>query len=86
MIISFFGHSQFCETEKHRKLIIDFFERNVRKDSAELYLGGYGGFDKFAYECCKKYKETNPKISLVFITPYMTWNIKKPLGISKENI
>ena len=37
-----------------------------------MYLGGYGDFDRFAYECCKKYKEKHPNTSLVFITPYMT--------------
>jgi uncharacterized phage-like protein YoqJ len=37
-----------------------------------MYLGGYGGFDDFAYDCCKKYKQTHPGISLVFVTPYLT--------------
>jgi len=37
-----------------------------------MYLGGYGEFDSFAYDCCKKYKETHPNISLVFVTPYLT--------------
>ena len=39
-----------------------------------MYLGGYGGFDSFAYSCCKKYQETHPKISLVLVTPYLTTN------------
>lgn len=37
-----------------------------------MYLGGYGGFDNFAYECCKKYKETHSRVSLVFVTPYIS--------------
>ena len=28
-------------------------------------------FFKFAYSCCKKYKQTNASISLVFVTPYI---------------
>lgn len=34
--------------------------------------GGYGGFDGFAYACCKKFEERHPNASLVFVTPYMT--------------
>ena len=42
-----------------------------------MYLGGYGGFDNFAYDCCKKFKETHSKVSLVFVTPYLTAEYQK---------
>lgn len=42
-----------------------------------MYLGGYGDFDGFAYDCCKKYKATHPKVSLLFITPYMSMEYQK---------
>ena len=72
MIITFCGHSQFTGTEKNKKRIFAFLEERVGETYAEMYLGGYGGFDNFAYECCKKYKESHPNILLVFVTPYIT--------------
>ena len=45
--------------------------------AADMYLGDYGDFDRFAYDCCKKYKEAHPKISLVFVTPYLILEYQK---------
>jgi uncharacterized phage-like protein YoqJ len=45
--------------------------------SAEIYLGGYGGFDSFAYTCCKKYQSTHRNITIWFITPYITESYQK---------
>ena len=42
-----------------------------------MYLGDYGEFDGFAYDCCKKFKETHPTVSLVFVTPYLTVQYQK---------
>ena len=42
-----------------------------------MYLGGYGGFDNFAYDCCKKFKETHNNIPLIFVTPYLTVEYQK---------
>ena len=71
MIITFCGHSQFqCSKELEQK-ILDILEKEVGDISAEMYLGGYGDFDEFAYRCCKKYKETHPNIKLIFVTPYL---------------
>ena len=47
-------------------------EEKVGNQPADMYLGDYGGFDCFAYDCCRKYKEIHPNISLVFVTPYLT--------------
>lgn len=77
MIITFCGHADFQKTEEYKKKIINFLEENVSNRNAEMYLGGYGNFDEFAYECCKAYKETNPNVSLVFITPYITDEYQK---------
>ena len=71
MIVTFCGHSDFFESNKYENLLIDILEREIGTCSAEMYLGGYGGFDSFAYVCCKKYKRQHPNISLVFITPYL---------------
>ncbi len=37
-----------------------------------FFLGGYGNFDKFAYDCAKKFKENHMGAKLIFITPYIT--------------
>ena len=71
MIVTFCGHSDFFESNKYEKLLQDILEREIGTCSAEMYLGGYGGFDSFAYECCKKFKVNHPNVSLVFVTPYM---------------
>lgn len=72
MIITFFGHAQFTGSVECEQKILSFLEEKVGNNSVEIYLGGYGEFDSFAYDCCKKYKETHPNVSLIFITPYMT--------------
>ncbi len=71
MIITFCGHSDFFESKKYENLLIDILEREIGTCSAKMYLGGYGGFDSFAYTCCKKFKNQRPNVSLVFITPYL---------------
>ena len=77
MIITFCGHAEFIKTEEYENKILDFLEDRIGYSSAEVYLGGYGGFDNFAYDCWKKYKQTHPNLSLVFITPYMTVEYQK---------
>ena len=72
MTITFCGHSDFCKTYAYESKILEILEETVGEEAAEIYLGGYGSFDSFAYECCKKYKKTHPNISLVFVTPYIT--------------
>ena len=72
MIVTFCGHADFLKTEKYEQIMLNLLEKVVGDRPAEMYLGGYGGFDDFAYDCCKKYKQTHPGISLVFITPYLT--------------
>ncbi|MBE6589277.1 MAG: hypothetical protein E7643_03785 [Ruminococcaceae bacterium] len=72
MIISFCGHSKFHKTEEYEKKILSFLEEKVGNNSADMYLGGYGDFDEFAYQCCKKYQEKHPLVSLVFVTPYLS--------------
>ena len=72
MIVTFCGHANFQRTKEFEQKILDFLEAVVGEAPAEMYLGGYGAFDEFAYECCKKYKLTHPHVSLVFVTPYLT--------------
>ena len=71
MIVTFCGHADFQRSDEYEKKIFDFFEKNIGEQSTEVYLGGYGAFDEFAYKCCKKYKATHPNMFLIFVTPYI---------------
>lgn len=73
MIITFFGHSDFKENDEFEKIILDLLEKKIGDNVAEIYLGGYGNFDAFAYKCCKKYKQNHSNVSLVFVTPYLNF-------------
>ena len=77
MIVTFCGHAHFSKTEECEQKLLSFLEEKVGGRSVDMYLGGYGGFDGFAYDCCKKYKETHPNVSLVFVTPYLTTEYQK---------
>ena len=77
MIFAFCGHADFSGTVEYEKKVLDFLGERVGNNEAEMLLGGYGGFDQFAYECCKKYKKDHPKIRLIYVTPYMTVEYQK---------
>jgi len=70
MVIAFFGYSSFCESEYNKEKVIEILESISDTENFEFYLGGYGGFDRFAYECCKHYKKLHGRACLYFITPY----------------
>ena len=70
MIVTFCGHADFIPSGEYERRIFDFLEETVGNQVAEMYLGGYGKFDDFAYHCCKKYKDKHPNTTLVFVTPY----------------
>ena len=71
MIITFCGHSDYIPTPDDEERVLSLLERIVGDGAAEFFLGGYGAFDHFAYNCCKQYKQTHPRVSLVFVTPYI---------------
>lgn len=77
MVVTFCGHAQFCKSKEYEQKILNFLKETIGDQPVDLYLGGYGDFDEFAYECCIKYKETHPLISLVFVSPYMTEEYQK---------
>lgn len=72
MIVTFCGHAHFSGSEEYEKKILSFLEEKIGDQPADMYLGGYGGFDGFAYDCCKKYQKMHPNVSLVYVTPYLT--------------
>ena len=85
MVITFCGHAIFTTTEEQEQKMLAFLETTVGNQAADMYFGGYGEFDEFAYRCCKEYKKTHPNVYLFFITPYITENYqKKHLFFQKE--
>ncbi len=71
MVVTFCGHSQFQGTAEYESKVFTILEEKIGNQPADMFLGEYGNFDNFAYNCCKKYKSTHKNISLVFVTPYM---------------
>ena len=71
MIVTFCGHSSFKKTIEFEKKLLEYMEKIIGDKKAEMYLGNYGAFDSFAYDCCKKYQESHAKVSLIFVTPYL---------------
>ena len=64
MIITFCGHARFVKTEECEQKIRSLLEEKVGASDAYFYLGGYGDFDRFAYDCCKKYKKATQMFPL----------------------
>ncbi len=84
MIITFCGHADFRPTYNYEQQMLAFLEEKVGDEPAEMFLGGYGSFDNFAYRCCKQYKMSHPRISLVFVTPYLSFEyLDRRLGSEK---
>ena len=71
MVITFCGHAHFSASEEHEKCLLAFLEATVGDRDADMYFGGYGGFDLFSFVCCKKFKQKHPKVNLLLITPYI---------------
>lgn len=77
MIITFCGHADFCFTQEYKQKMLSFLKEQIGDQQATLYLGGYGGFDQFAYACGKEYRSTHPNVELVFVTPYLDERYQK---------
>lgn len=70
MVVTFFGHTDFCGTESQKEKIFEYLNALTEGKPAEMYLGGYGGFDRFAHGCCKRYQALCRGISLIFVSPF----------------
>ena len=60
MIVTFCGHAQFSKSKEYEQQILAFLEEKIGDRPADMYLGGYGDFDDFAHDCCKKFKKLHP--------------------------
>ena len=71
MVISFCGHSTFCKTAEIEEQLLSILQSQVGDARCDFYLGGYGSFDSFARECCRKFQTEHPQARLVYVTPYL---------------
>ncbi|MBR6736854.1 MAG: hypothetical protein IKL82_00615 [Clostridia bacterium] len=71
MIITFCGHADYLSSVKDKERLLNLLEKIVQGNKVDFYLGGYGGFDRFALNCTKKYKSCHSNARLVFISPYL---------------
>ena len=72
MILTFCGHADFHKTPDLESRMLTLLAEHVGDTPAEFYLGGYGGFDSFAYEVASQYQKTHPQVSRIFVTPYLS--------------
>lgn len=77
MIVTFCGHADYNPSAHHEKTILDLLEEKIGDRHAELYLGGYGSFDRFALLCGKRFQASHPNVKLIFISPYMPNDLEK---------
>lgn len=70
MIITFCGHSDFYGSQEIEDKILACIKERANGEPVSFFLGGYGRFDSFVLGCCRKYKETDPRSRLVFVSPY----------------
>lgn len=71
MIVTFCGHRDYIGDLNDEQLLLELFEKTIKGEAVQFYIGGYGNFDKFALKCAKLYKNTHPNATIVFITPYL---------------
>ncbi len=71
MIITFCGHSNYSSSLEDEERLLKLLEIIACGKQVDFYLGGYGGFDSFAFKCAKKFKQYREGTKLIFITPYL---------------
>lgn len=77
MIVTFFGHSDFRANEFYKTKLLKILKTVTKNEPVLFYLGGYGQFDNFAYECAKEIKQKQDTAKLIFVTPYLTIDYQK---------
>ena len=71
MVITFCGHSKYEGTAEDEIKILKLLNQKAGNSSVEFFLGGYGGFDWFAYRCAKKFQKEHEEAKVIWITPYL---------------
>ena len=80
MIIAFCGHSSYVPTVEYKDCVFNILEHASNNEPPIFYLGEYGQFDRFAYDCAYTFRGTHTDARLFFITPY------HPSALSAERI
>ena len=71
MIITFCGHSNYVQNAHDKEKILNILEIEVGDVPCEVFIGGYGGFDAFAFQCVKEFKKSHSNVKLSLIIPYL---------------
>ena len=71
MTIAFFGHSHYVRRDGDMERVVSLIREIVCAEPVQLFLGGYGKFDDFAYECARSYKVVYGNTHIAFVTPYL---------------
>lgn len=85
MVITFCGHSNYTATLEDEKHLLTLLEIVAQDKQVDFYLGGYGKFDSFAFQCARKYKLQHKNASLIFITTYLEKWLSERKSILKKN-
>lgn len=71
MVIVFCGHSNYFQNKQDEETILNILKSEVGDADCEIFLGGYGNFDDFAFRCVEKFKQSHPNAKSVLITSYL---------------
>ena len=65
MTVTFCGHSDFVPSTAMEARLLSVLASQIGDSPAELLLGGYGNFDRFALRCGKIFQQTHPQVYMV---------------------
>ena len=86
MTVTFCGHSDFVPSTAMEARLLSVLASQIGDSPAELLLGGYGSFDRFALRCGKIFQQTHPSVSLIYVTPYMVTERQTSVGAEYDGI
>ena len=86
MTVTFCGHSDFVPSTAMEARLLSVLASQIGDSPAELLLGGYGNFDRFALRCGKIFQQTHPQVSLIYVTPYMVTERQTSVGAEYDGI
>ena len=86
MTVTFCGHSDFVPSTAMETRLLSVLASQIGDSPAELLLGGYGSFDRFALRCGKIFQQTHPSVSLIYVTPYMVTERQASVGAEYDGI
>lgn len=86
MTVTFCGHSDFVPSTAIEACLLSVLESQIGDSPAELLLGGYGSFDRFALRCGKIFQQTHPQVSLIYVTPYVVTERQTSVGAEYDGI